>query len=331
MHLADRIGIVQLASNAPLLSEGLLRFYLACRSHLERTLAAGLDKMFNCPKHPMANWYYYNENKEKIGPIRGRELRELVRQGTITPTTVIEDETGRKALAKHVTGLEFPETVNAEPAAKPASSESTPSTIITNWHYYNENSKNWIGPMTVAQLQQCVRQGTITPETVLKAPNGRTDYAKKLPGLFPNTPPVPVPKPEDIEAAAIAILGNGEELLTRIEMFQNNREADRQKAIAAITRFGYIFGTCLGATVIGIVPLILLVGKDNQRGKVAEAAGAAGCVTLLFFILFLIVASSYNVPLSLLFICMGVVGACAGWSVGAAIAGDIYPPFEKNN
>jgi len=34
VHLADRIGIVQLASNAPLLSEGLLRFYLACRSPL---------------------------------------------------------------------------------------------------------------------------------------------------------------------------------------------------------------------------------------------------------------------------------------------------------
>jgi cobalamin biosynthesis Mg chelatase CobN len=57
----------------------------------------------------MADWYYYNESGEKIGPVRGRELKKLVRQGIVTPKTKIEDNEGRTALAKHVTGLPFSE------------------------------------------------------------------------------------------------------------------------------------------------------------------------------------------------------------------------------
>ena len=55
--------------------------------------------------------FYYNESGEKIGPIRGRELKALAQQGTITPNTRVEDERGRTALAKQVTGLTFPEMV----------------------------------------------------------------------------------------------------------------------------------------------------------------------------------------------------------------------------
>ena len=33
----------------------------------------------------MANWYYCNENGEKIGPIRCRELKALAKQGVIMP------------------------------------------------------------------------------------------------------------------------------------------------------------------------------------------------------------------------------------------------------
>ena len=62
----------------------------------------------------MANWYYYNENGEKIGPIRGRDLKQLVQQGTITRETLVEDENGRTALANNVRGLTFSETVQSE-------------------------------------------------------------------------------------------------------------------------------------------------------------------------------------------------------------------------
>ena len=58
----------------------------------------------------MATWYYYNANNEKIGPLKGRELKQLAQQGTITPKTKVEDSGGRTALAKNVTGLTFAET-----------------------------------------------------------------------------------------------------------------------------------------------------------------------------------------------------------------------------
>ena len=58
----------------------------------------------------MANWHYYNENREKIGPITGSDLKRLVQQGTVTPETFVEDPTGRTGLAKDVKGLKFADT-----------------------------------------------------------------------------------------------------------------------------------------------------------------------------------------------------------------------------
>jgi hypothetical protein len=52
-------------------------------------------------------WHYYDENGEKIGPLRGRDLRRLAQEGVITQETRVEDENGRTARAKHVTGLTF--------------------------------------------------------------------------------------------------------------------------------------------------------------------------------------------------------------------------------
>ena len=74
----------------------------------------------------MANWYFYDQNGYKIGPIKGRELKQSAQQGLITPETVVEDENGRTALAKQVTGLMFSET--AQPKVVPQVSDN-PSTI----------------------------------------------------------------------------------------------------------------------------------------------------------------------------------------------------------
>ena len=57
----------------------------------------------------MAKWYYFNESNEKIGPVRGRDLKQLVQEGTVTQNTRVEDENGRIAFAKNVTGLPFHE------------------------------------------------------------------------------------------------------------------------------------------------------------------------------------------------------------------------------
>jgi len=79
----------------------------------------------------MANWHYYNENREKIGPITGRELKQLVQQGTVTPETFVEDPNGRTGLAKDVNGLAFPKTPPEQ--APPEQEElfvATPSPVV---------------------------------------------------------------------------------------------------------------------------------------------------------------------------------------------------------
>jgi len=68
----------------------------------------------------MATWYYYNESGERIGPLRGRELKKLVQQGQVTPETKVEDGKGLTALAKQVTGLTFTETAQIPAAQTPA-------------------------------------------------------------------------------------------------------------------------------------------------------------------------------------------------------------------
>ena len=67
------------------------------------------------PQQTMANWHYYNGNREKMGPVTGRELKQLVQQGMVTPETFVEDPTGRTGLAKDVKGLKFPDPTLATP------------------------------------------------------------------------------------------------------------------------------------------------------------------------------------------------------------------------
>ena len=56
----------------------------------------------------MANWYYYDKNGEKIGPITTSALKAIAAQGHITPETVIENRNGRSVVAGTVNGLTFP-------------------------------------------------------------------------------------------------------------------------------------------------------------------------------------------------------------------------------
>jgi len=56
----------------------------------------------------MAKWYYYDNNGEKQGPIRGRQLKELARLGIIAPGTLLETEKGKTTLARNARNLTFP-------------------------------------------------------------------------------------------------------------------------------------------------------------------------------------------------------------------------------
>lgn len=58
----------------------------------------------------MANWYYYSKTGEKVGPVSATSLKELARQGLITPETKVENQNGRTAVAGQINGLTFAET-----------------------------------------------------------------------------------------------------------------------------------------------------------------------------------------------------------------------------
>lgn len=66
----------------------------------------------------MANWFYYDGNGTKFGPVNGATLKALAQHGVLRPDTVVETETGQRGHAGAITGLEFGGT--AAPPAPPA-------------------------------------------------------------------------------------------------------------------------------------------------------------------------------------------------------------------
>ena len=51
------------------------------------------------------NWFYYDQQGQKIGPITDSELRELIDQGLILPDTKLETDSGHTGKARQVPGL----------------------------------------------------------------------------------------------------------------------------------------------------------------------------------------------------------------------------------
>ena len=68
---------------------------------------------FDNPQKNMANWYYYNSSGEKI-EVTGGQLKELAKQGVVTPETMVETEEGKAAPARRVKGLTFGEVIQPE-------------------------------------------------------------------------------------------------------------------------------------------------------------------------------------------------------------------------
>lgn len=112
----------------------------------------------------MAKWFYYNENGEKI-EVTGTQLKELAKQGIVTPNTTIETEEGKSAPARRVKGLTFvvaqnetaslseptPLTSDVAPAVKespvavsvslpadvsPSTSQGTPNATALMWMHW---------------------------------------------------------------------------------------------------------------------------------------------------------------------------------------------------
>ena len=67
----------------------------------------------------MANWHYYNEDREKVGPITSKQLKKLAQHGIVFPETVVETDEGTIGLAKDVKGLVFGESMPPKATLRP--------------------------------------------------------------------------------------------------------------------------------------------------------------------------------------------------------------------
>jgi len=72
----------------------------------------------------MTNWFYYNEQGEKIA-VTGGQLKGLAKAGLITPETIVETSDGKKARAGKVKGLTFV-TSGATPSERHKQSDRSP-------------------------------------------------------------------------------------------------------------------------------------------------------------------------------------------------------------
>lgn len=158
----------------------------------------------------MANWYYINKSGKKTGPITAVALKELARQGLITPETMIENQEGRSSIAGKVNGLIFPAPV-AQPPGKTVP-PPLPSSIVTppetttfvpptahpvpplpipssvppetvSWFYYAADGQK-VGPIPFNVVQILAAQGVLIPETILEAESGQMAIAKSVKGLM---------------------------------------------------------------------------------------------------------------------------------------------------
>lgn len=65
----------------------------------------------------MANWWYYNRQGEKVGPISVSALKSLAQQGLISRDTLLENANKRAVVAGEVNGLSFSEPVTSPMAS----------------------------------------------------------------------------------------------------------------------------------------------------------------------------------------------------------------------
>jgi hypothetical protein len=80
-----------------------------CR--LENDVFDPLGNLFNSNNTKMANWYYYDNNGTKQGPITDQSLKTLAEQGVITPETILETESGQCGKAGQIRGLFLQQTI----------------------------------------------------------------------------------------------------------------------------------------------------------------------------------------------------------------------------
>jgi ribosomal protein L40E len=77
----------------------------------------------------MANFFYFDQTGQKFGPVSEEQLRELATQGSITPQTPMETDTGHKGVAGQIPGL-FATAQPSAPKVNPSSAPPTPANLF---------------------------------------------------------------------------------------------------------------------------------------------------------------------------------------------------------
>ncbi|MDR1268377.1 MAG: DUF4870 domain-containing protein [Planctomycetaceae bacterium] len=78
----------------------------------------------------MANWYYYDNNGQKQGPITSAQLQTLVANKIVIPATKIVTEDGRETVAGSINGLFLTPPPVAVSASDTSTETVTPQTVI---------------------------------------------------------------------------------------------------------------------------------------------------------------------------------------------------------
>ncbi|MBR5415256.1 MAG: NINE protein [Thermoguttaceae bacterium] len=128
----------------------------------------------------MANWFVYDTNGNKSGPISSSQLKKLADTRRINRETIIETETGRKAKAAQVKGLFTEKSNSGEAPSAPGKKTSSERT----WYYYDVVGIK-CGPVNSLQLKKLASSKSINEETVIENQAGRKEKAGNIKGLFP--------------------------------------------------------------------------------------------------------------------------------------------------
>jgi len=118
----------------------------------------------------MTNFYYFDQNNLKQGPVSATQLKKLAAQGNITPKTQIETVTGEKGTADQIPGL------------------FADSSLATAEFFYFDQANQKQGPVSRQQLKDMAAQGIIRPHTQIETVTGQKGVAGQMPGLFAVSP-----------------------------------------------------------------------------------------------------------------------------------------------
>ena len=126
----------------------------------------------------MSDWFYYDKNGEKVGPITVAFLKELARRGVVTRETRIENINGRSEIAGNVRGLAFPEISPSKqetgtvPPNTPVSSPSPSPSPVSAKPFTAPKPRPVAAKPTVNQTQPMPQSNPVLPHRDTKADKG---------------------------------------------------------------------------------------------------------------------------------------------------------------